>query len=112
MVSFSQSVSLMPDLAQGIAALEEVGILISQENSIDPSLDPFQEGKYIGEIKGEIEFRNVDFVYFSGRAMFSKLNLTIPAGKTVTILGTGGTTLIDLILKFYNVDDGELVRRL
>lgn len=61
-----------------------------------------------------IEFKNVSFTYggTAHRAIFNDLNLTIPRGKTTAIVGhsgSGKTTLLKLILKFYPVQNGQIV---
>ena len=63
---------------------------------------------------GEIEFKNVSFRYYkhSEEAVLDKINLTIPAGSTVGIIGSTGcgkTTLVSMIPRLYDVDDGEVL---
>ncbi len=62
---------------------------------------------------GHIEFRNVGFRYYkkSEEAVLSDINLTIPAGKTVGIIGSTGcgkTTLVSMIPRLYDADEGEI----
>jgi ATP-binding cassette subfamily B protein len=61
---------------------------------------------------GAIEFRNVSFAYNNRPALFSNLNLTIPAGKTVALVGHSGcgkTTLAKLLLRLYEPTSGEVL---
>lgn len=63
---------------------------------------------------GEIEFRNVNFRYYknSDEAVLSDVNLKIKAGSTVGIIGSTGcgkTTLISMIPRLYDVDEGEVL---
>ena len=63
---------------------------------------------------GNIEFRNVTFRYYknSEDSVLEKINLTIPAGKTVGIIGSTGcgkTTLVSLIPRLYDTDEGEVL---
>ncbi len=67
----------------------------------------------VEEIRGAIEFRNVSFRY--GEVfphVLKNINLTIPEGATIAIMGytgTGKTTMINLIPRFYNVTEGNLL---
>ena len=63
---------------------------------------------------GEIEFKNVSFRYYkhSEEAVLDNINLTIPAGSTVGIIGSTGcgkTTLVSMIPRLYDVDSGEVL---
>ena len=64
--------------------------------------------------KGDIQFKDVTFRYYknSGDSVLEKINLTIPAGKTVGIIGSTGcgkTTLVSLIPRLYDTDEGEVL---
>jgi len=64
-----------------------------------------------GRLKGEIEFKNVSFRYNS-KNVLDNINFRIAPGKTVAIMGetgSGKTTLINLIPRFYDVMDGEVL---
>ncbi len=63
---------------------------------------------------GKIEFKDVTFRYYknSEDSVLEKINLTIPAGKTVGIIGSTGcgkTTLVSLIPRLYDTDEGEVL---
>lgn len=63
---------------------------------------------------GEIEFRNVSFRYYknSEKKVLNNINLVIPAGKTIGIIGSTGsgkTTLVSMIPRLYDVDEGEVL---
>ncbi len=64
-------------------------------------------------IKGDIEFKNVTFVYpDSGIKALSNVSFTLPKGKTLAILGrtgSGKSTLANLICRLYDVDSGEIL---
>ena len=64
--------------------------------------------------KGDVEFKNVSFRYYkhSEEAVLEKINLAIPAGSTVGIIGSTGcgkTTLVSMIPRLYDVDEGEVL---
>lgn len=68
-------------------------------------------GIHVDQIKHEINLENVSFSYSNNNELFNALNFTIPSGKTVAILGGSGqgkTTLVDLILGIYPIQDGEI----
>jgi ATP-binding cassette subfamily B protein len=63
------------------------------------------------ECRGDVEFRNVSFTYKSGPQVFDGLDLTVPAGQTIAIVGrtgSGKTTLAELVPRFYDVDGGSV----
>jgi ATP-binding cassette, subfamily B, bacterial len=64
------------------------------------------------QASGAIEFREVGFAYGPDRPVFSRLNFTINAGETVAIIGTSGvgkTTLLSLLLRFYDPTEGAIL---
>jgi ATP-binding cassette subfamily B (MDR/TAP) protein 7 len=61
---------------------------------------------------GTIEFRNVTFAYDEKRKIFDALNLVVPAGKTVAVVGESGcgkSTILRLLYRFYDVDGGAVL---
>ena len=68
----------------------------------------------LGVSRGQVEFKNVTFRYYknSEDAVLSDVNLTIPAGATIGIIGSTGcgkTTLVSMIPRLYDVDEGEVL---
>lgn len=62
--------------------------------------------------QGEICFENVTFAYQKNRPVFRGLNLTIPAGENVGLVGFSGsdkTTLVNLMLRFYDIQAGHIL---
>ncbi len=100
-------------VSKGMAALARIDKILDAENPIkDPSkpetfpLDP-------NDNVPAIQFRNVSFKYDDGdRMVLDKINLTVPKGHTVAIVGQSGSgksTLVDLIPRFYDVTEGEVL---
>lgn len=58
-----------------------------------------------------VSFRNVNFSYQPGRPVIRDFSLTIPSGKTVALVGSTGsgkTTVVNLLMRFYDTDSGEI----
>ena len=61
--------------------------------------------------KGVIEFRNVNFSYVPGKQVIYDFNLRIEAGKKIALVGSTGsgkTTIVNLLMRFYDIDSGEI----
>ena len=94
--------------AQGKASLKRISELLDAKPAVTD-----REGVIPApDIKGDIEFRNLSFTYPDGNEeVLSDISFTIKAGENVGIIGrtgSGKTTLVDLILRTYNVADGTL----
>lgn len=64
------------------------------------------------KINGELEFKNVSFGYSKNHPVIKDFNLTVPPGSLVAIVGptgAGKTTLVNLIMRFYDIDSGEIL---
>ena len=94
--------------AQGKASLKRISELLDAK----PAVTDRKGVVCAGEIKGDIEFRDLSFVYPDGNEeVLSDVSFKINAGENVGIIGrtgSGKTTLVDLILRTYNVPDGTL----
>ncbi|MBQ9731646.1 MAG: ABC transporter ATP-binding protein [Alphaproteobacteria bacterium] len=67
--------------------------------------------KPLKEIKKEIEFKNVCFEYVKNKPVLKNINLTIPVGKTIALVGNSGggkTTFVNLLPRFYDVKSGAV----
>ncbi|MCD8215188.1 MAG: ABC transporter ATP-binding protein/permease [Clostridiales bacterium] len=62
--------------------------------------------------KGVIEFKNVDFSYFQGQSVLSDFSLKVEAGQKAALVGatgSGKTTVVNLLMRFYDIDGGEIL---
>ena len=93
-------------IQKGMASLERIDKILFQENNIT---DPAQP-KQLPAVLDKIEYRDLSFKYQS-EWVLQDINLTIPLGKTVAIVGQSGSgksTLVDLLPRFYDPDKGAI----
>ena len=94
--------------AQGKASLKRISELLDAKPAVTDRADALPAT----DIKGDVEFRNLSFTYPDGNEeVLSDVSFAIKAGENVGIIGrtgSGKTTVVDLILRTYNVPDGTL----
>ena len=94
-------------IPKGLASMERIDKILMAENTIREVPNP----KHIASFEHQIEFRNVSFRY--GEAWVLKdINLVIPKGKTIALVGQSGSgksTIVDLIPRYYDVQEGEVL---
>ncbi|CAD5165795.1 unnamed protein product [Musa acuminata subsp. malaccensis] len=110
-IGISQSSSLAPDSSKARSASASVFAILDQKSKIDPS---DESGMTLERLKGNIEFRHVNFKYPTRPdiQIFQDLCLTIQSGKTVALVGESGSgksTVISLLQRFYSPDSGEIL---
>ena len=79
--------------------------------AIAPDIADAPGARRLGEVRGELRFDDVSFRYAGGELVFEHLNLTVPAGDYVALVGSSGvgkTTLCSLIPRFYEVTGGSI----
>jgi len=95
------------NIPKGLASMERVDKILMAENKL---IEPAQP-KEIKELAQSIEYRNVSFKYDS-KWVLKDINLTIEKGKTIALVGQSGSgksTLVDLLPRFYDVQEGEVL---
>ena len=95
------------NIPKGLASMERVDKILMAENSIKEVARP----KRLPSFEHQIEFKNVSFRY-GEQWILKDINLTIPKGKTIAIVGQSGSgksTLVDLIPRYYDVQEGEVL---
>ena len=98
-------VNINKPLQQAIVAGQSVFQLIDEKSEVNQGKREFEN------IKGEISFKNVSFSYDGERASLNNINLEIKQGETVALVGSTGsgkTTLVSLIARFYNPTSGSI----
>lgn len=94
-------------IQQGLAGAERVFQLIDEE-------DEYQnDGEYkVEHLKGDVEFQNVTFGYTPETTVLHNISFTAEEGKTVAIVGptgSGKTTIINLLNRFYHINEGDIL---
>ena len=94
---------------QGLASMDRIDMILQAENHIQDPAQP-QELK---SFEQELEFRNVSFRYQNAEnTVLRHINLTVPKGKTVALVGQSGSgksTLVDLVPRYHDVTEGEIL---
>ncbi|MDE6608922.1 MAG: ABC transporter ATP-binding protein/permease [Muribaculaceae bacterium] len=92
---------------KGLASMERVDRIL---NAVNPIADP-EHPVRDKDLRGAIKYEGVSFGYNDEREVLSDINLDIPAGATVALVGQSGSgksTLADLLPRFYDVDKGRI----
>ena len=95
------------NIPKGLASMERINKILKAENPIREKPDPVR----IREFNSKIEFRDVSFKY-DQKWVLRHINLTIEKGKTIALVGQSGggkSTLVDLIPRYYDVQEGEVL---
>jgi ATP-binding cassette subfamily B multidrug efflux pump len=104
----TQVASMINLLQSGIASAERVFALLDAAEQAPDSTAPARPD----EVRGKVEFADVSFRYRPDRPLIEDLSLTVEPGQTVAIVGptgAGKTTLVNLLMRFYEVDSGRIL---
>ncbi len=91
-----------------IASGERIYELLDEKEEIPDSIEAISDET---EIQGQFDFENVDFSYSPDKPLIEGMNLHVNKGDTIAIVGptgAGKTTLVNLIMRFYEINNGEL----
>ena len=97
----------MYSIQKGLASMERVDRILGAQN---PIKDP-EKPREVASLKGEIDYKNVNFAYANNVPVLKDVSLHVPAGATVAIVGQSGSgksTLADLLPRFYDTAEGEI----
>ncbi|QBO57932.1 ABC transporter ATP-binding protein [Chryseobacterium salivictor] len=92
----------------GMASLDRVSEVLDYDLKIDEIPNPTP----ISTLKNQIEFKNIGFYYDKDNVILKNFNLTVYKGKTVALVGQSGsgkTTIANLLARFYDVSEGEIL---
>ncbi|MBT3307165.1 MAG: ABC transporter ATP-binding protein, partial [Alphaproteobacteria bacterium] len=100
--------NLNASLQEGLAGAQRLFELIDTK----PAILEKEDALDLGVVKGDIHLDNVHFSYSQGKPALNGITLDVPAGKRVALVGASGggkSTILNLIPRFYDVDDGHVV---
>lgn len=103
---FNEISGVVTELQNALASASRIFTLIDEPAEIS------DENKTVLEnSRGDVEIKNVDFSYVPEKPLIENLNLNVRSGQHIAIVGPTGcgkTTLINLLMRFYDVTDGEI----
>ncbi len=109
--SFTQPITQLANISnvlqQMAAAAERVFEFLAEEEEVPDTEQPV----HLEEVQGQVEFRDVHFRYLPDRPVIRGFSAAIRPGQKVAIVGptgAGKTTLVKLLMRFYDVDEGEI----
>jgi len=93
-------------IQKGLAAMDRIDMVLQAEIEISEKKD----AKSIDNLTAAVEYKNINFAY-EEKTVLKNVSLTVPKGKTVALVGQSGsgkTTFVDLLPRFYDVKDGGI----
>ncbi len=109
----NQLAGMYNTLQSGVASAERVFTLLDEpEEPPDPARPPARPSRHAPQPGGRVEFAHVSFAYRPGTPVIEDLSMVAEPGSTVAIVGptgAGKTTLVNLLMRFYDVDAGQIL---
>ena len=100
--------NIMTEIYSALSAAERVFGLLNQPEEVED----VDGAKTLTDVEGDVEFKDVSFGYVKDKTIIHNLNMKADAGKLVAIVGptgAGKTTIINLLMRFYDVDAGKIL---
>lgn len=95
-------------IPHGLASMDRIDFILKADNPIKEPEKPVKFSSF----ENEVELRDVSFHYQEGREVLKHINLTIPKGRTIALVGQSGSgksTLVDLIPRYHDVTGGQIL---
>lgn len=103
----SAVIGFLPAISKGFESMSSIGEILSSDD-----IEDNRNKKKVSNIKGEYEFKNVEFEYVEAQPLLKGLNLKVQAGETIAFVGESGagkSTILNLILGFNVPRSGEVL---
>lgn len=100
--------NLYGQILTATACAERVFEILDSDNEIDKGTIKIDDNKF----QGNIEFKNIDFSYVPGQKVLKNFSLNVKPGQKIALVGatgSGKTTVVNLLMRFYDVDSGEIL---
>ena len=102
---FNEITGVITEMQNAMACAARIFELIDEEQVTDC------DGEFNGEVRGQVDMEHVDFSYVPEKPLITDLNVSVTPGEKVAIVGptgAGKTTLINLLMRFYDVNAGAV----
>ena len=96
------------NIPKGLASMERVDKILKAENPIKEIANP----KVLDNLNDKIELKNISFSYDGTHQVLKNINITIPKGKTIALVGQSGSgksTLVDLLPRYHDIQEGDIL---
>ena len=103
----NEAANIISEFQSALAAAERVFKVIDEA----PEKEDAPEAKELAQVRGNVKLQNVSFGYNADKLILKNINIDAVAGKMIAVVGptgSGKTTIINLLLRFYDADEGHI----
>ena len=100
--------NIMNEILSALSASERIFNLLDEKEEVSD----FENAVELADVKGDVRFENVSFGYEKGKTILHDLSFNADAGRLIAIVGptgAGKTTMINLLMRFYDCDSGQIL---